>query len=57
MLGLTRRYLPVWFYVGVIIILSLLVGIVLKIKFFLLWATPIFLDRIYTFDRWGNILF
>lgn len=42
MLGLTRRYLPVWFYVGVIIILSLLVGIVLKIKFFLLWATPIF---------------
>lgn len=42
MLNLTNRYLPLWFYIGTIMVLSVIVGVVLKIEFFLRWATPIF---------------
>ncbi|MCX8029476.1 MAG: hypothetical protein N2712_05725 [Brevinematales bacterium] len=39
---MNRRYLPIWFYLGIVILLLLILGIALKVPFFLQWATPIF---------------
>lgn len=37
-----KMYLPIWFYIGVLIIVSLIIGIVFRVDFFLNWATPVF---------------
>ena len=37
-----KRYLPIWFYIGIIILLLVPVGIIFKIDVILTWLTPIF---------------
>ncbi|MGC8870316.1 MAG: hypothetical protein ACP5PT_04415 [Brevinematia bacterium] len=37
-----KRYLPIWFYIGIIILSALIIMASLKVKFFQQWATPIF---------------